>query len=80
MYAFQYCSSLTTLSVPLCSSIGNYAFYGCSSFSTLYLASNSVVTLGGASVFTYTQIYYSSKYGSIFVPASLVDAYKSATN
>lgn len=79
-YAFYCCSSLTTLSVPLCSFIGNYAFYNCLSFSTLYLASNSVAVLSGANVFSYTQIYYSSKYGSIFVPASLVNAYKSATN
>lgn len=79
-YAFSGCRSLTTLSVPLCSFIGTYAFYYCTNFSTLYLASNSVVTLSGSNAFLYAPIYYSSKYGSIFVPASLVDAYKSATN
>lgn len=80
--AFQNCSSLASVSFPVCTSIGNYVFQGCSSLTSLYLL-NSVVATAGTTVFTHTPMETSfilGYYGSIFVPASLVDSYKSATN
>ena len=77
-YAFQDCSLLTQISLPMCSSIGWYAFRNCSSLSIITIGYSSVCSLGGSTVFTNTQI--TSSTGSIYVPASLVDSYKSAKN
>ena len=83
MSAFNSCASLTNATFPECSYIGNYAFYSCPNLVTLKLDYSSVATLGGISVFTKTPMSassYTGTFGSIYVPASLVDAYKSATN
>ena len=75
--AFQNCSLLTQVDLPMCSYIGIRAFYNCSSLSIITIGYSSVCSLAGG-VFTNTQI--TSSTGSIYVPTSLVDAYKSATN
>ena len=75
---FQYCSSLATISLPNISTIGSTAFGNCTKLSTIYLLGSTVCTLSGSNAFTSTGI--GSTKGSIFVPASLVDAYKAATN
>jgi hypothetical protein len=63
---------------------GYYAFYQTRSLSALKLYYNCVATLTSATgTFADTAITNSSyygTYGSIYVPASLVDAYKTATN
>lgn len=88
--AFQYCSNLT--SVEFGSSITNTtrqafiysaAFTNCSKLTTLKLHWLSVATLLNANAFTSTPMSISTltgTWGSIYVPASLVAAYKSATN
>ena len=77
-YAFNNCKSLTTVSFPACSSIGYDAFRSCSSLTSIYLGiSTSVCNLAGSNVFLGTNITNTT--GSIFVPASLVDSYKTAT-
>lgn len=81
--AFQNCSALTEVSFPMCSSIGYSAFMDCKSLISVYLYYSSVVGLASYNAFTNTPISnpaYVQSYGSIFVPMSLVDAYKSATN
>ena len=76
--AFADNSSLTHVSLPVCSTIGSYAFFGCISLVSMYLGASSVCTLSHSNAFgrngagTFT--------ASIFVPASLIDAYKKATN
>lgn len=75
--AFFGCSSLLQVSLPMCSSIGNYAFEWCKSLSIITIGYSGVCSLG-SSVFSITKI--TSSTGSIYVPASLVDLYKSATN
>ena len=82
-YAFQGCSSLTTVSFPACTRIGYSAFYQCYRLVSLYITASSVCYLVASSAFKSTPIagftsYTGGAYGSIFVPASLVDAYKSA--
>ena len=77
-FAFQYCDSLSQVSLPVCSSIGAYAFRGCSSLSIITIGYSSICSLGDSNAFTETPI--ASGTGSIYVPASLVDAYKSAAN
>jgi len=82
-YAFNGCTSLTSVDFPACTSIGSYAFLNCSSLTSLYLASISVASLTDNNAFYSTPMNDSSYlgyYGSIYVPASLIDSYKSAPN
>ena len=76
--AFQNCNSLSQVNLPVCSSIGNYAFQNCSSLSIITIGYSSICSLNNSNAFSATPI--ASGTGSIYVPASLVDAYKSATN
>ena len=78
MYVFYNCKSLTQVSLPMCNTIGGNAFQGCTSLSIITLGYSSVCSLGGSNAFTNTPIAKGT--GSIYVPASLVDTYKSATN
>ena len=77
-YAFDGCSLLSRVSLPKCSYIGGYTFRNCSSLSIITIGYSSVCSLKNSNAFTITQI--TSSTGSIYVPASLVDSYKSATN
>ena len=77
-YAFRDCISLTQMSLPMCSYIGRYAFVYCSSLSIITIGYSSVCSLADYNAFNNTLI--TSGTGSIYVPASLVDAYKSAQN
>lgn len=76
--AFQNCSSLSQISLPVCSFIGYNLFDGCSSLSIITIGYSGVCDLKNSQAFTNTQI--TSSTGSIYVPVSLVDAYKSASN
>ena len=73
-YAFSGCSSLSKMNLPMCSYISNYAFYYCRSFSIITIGYSSVCGLSRSNAFNRTQI--TSSTGSIYVPTSLVDAYK----
>ena len=76
---FSRCSSLTTLSLPACTAInGTSAFANCTSLTALYLTGSTICSLANSNAFTAAGI--KSNAGSIYVNASLVDAYKSATN
>ena len=77
-YAIAYCKVLKQMSLPVCSYISGAAFAYCSSLSIISIGYSSVCSLGGTNAFYGTKI--TSSTGSIYVPASLVDSYKSATN
>lgn len=83
-FAFAYCSGLTTASFPNITTIHSSAFYDCEYLTSLYLTGSSVCTLSSSGAFSYTPIAGYSvnarKYGSIYVPASLLTSYKNATN
>lgn len=84
-YAFHGCINLTTASFPKCQLIRDFTFRHCWNLKSLYLTNPSLVcTLSNSNAFTSTPIggYSASAgtYGSIYVPMSLVDAYKTATN
>ena len=72
--AFSSCSSLTEVSFPKVTSIGQYAFYR-SNLTTIYVGteSDTVCTLSSTTAIP-------SSVTDIYVPKSLVDSYKSATN
>ena len=82
--AFSSCSSLRIAVFPSCTTINNYAFYNCYNLTSLYLTGSSLCTLSKSSAFTSTPIGGYSKsagcYGSIYVPASLLTSYQTATN
>ena len=77
-YAFNNCRSLTQVSLPLCSYIGTNTFNGCSSLSIITIGYSGVCNLPYSDAFNGTPI--ASGTGSIYVPTSLVEAYKSAPN
>ena len=83
-YAFSSCTNLTTVSFPKATNIGNYAFGSCYKLISLYLLNNSIVSLTGSKVFNSSPIggYSASagRFGSVFVPQSLLTQYQSATN
>ena len=70
--AFYFCSNLTHLELPMCSYLGYQVFYACSSLSRVTLGYSSVVKLKSSNAFSYTSAL-------IYVPSSLVSAYKSAS-
>ena len=74
--AFLTCS-FTQVNLPMCSYIGSQAFWNCVYLSSITIGYSGVCSLSYEG-FIYTPITDGT--GSIYVPASLVDAYKSAPN
>ena len=74
---FQTCKALSEINLPKCSSLDSQVFFNCTSFMKLTLGYSSVVSVKNVNAFSSTLI--ASGTGSIYVPSSLVDAYKSAT-
>ena len=74
--AFAFCG-LSQISLPMCGYIGAGAFRYCSSLNSITIGYSGVCSLG-IEAFYNTQI--TSSTGRIYVPASLVSAYKSASN
>lgn len=81
-YAFHGCSSLATASFPNVTRIGNYAFQLCSKLSSLYFMGSMVASLGAGAFFSTPMSVstYLGYFGSIYVPASLLTAYRTAAN
>lgn len=80
--AFSNCKSLRTAYLPIASSLAAQAFRGCSNLMSVYLLSTSAGYCG-ANTFSGTPMLnstYTGAFGSIYVPASLVDTYKSKAN
>ena len=76
--AFAWCDHLSQISLPVCSYISGGTFELCGSLSIITIGYSSVCSLDSSGAFKNTPI--ASGTGSIYVPASLVDAYKSADN
>lgn len=80
--AFYACYSLSFAYFSALSAVPTYGFYSCKRLESLYLLGASVIPIYNYA-FTYTPMYnstYISKYGSIFVRESLVDAYKASAS
>jgi hypothetical protein len=74
-----YCTALKYVDLPVCTTIHGYSFNGSTSLTTLILRNDAqVCTLQNINAFDSTPI--SEGTGYIYVPASLADSYKSATN
>ena len=77
LLAFQECNKFESINLTKCRYIGSSAFKYCTSMTAITLGESIVCVLDNY-VFSGTKI--ESGTGSIYVPASLVDSYKSATN
>ena len=75
--AFQHCS-LKQVSLPKCSYIGNGAFLQCLPLMSITIGYSSVCNMNVTDIDAFEGTYIELGNGSIYVPASLVDAYKSA--
>ena len=73
--AFRSCSALTSVSLPMATSIRSNAFESCRKLTTLYIGteSDTVCTLSSTNAIP-------SSVTDIYVPEALVDSYKTATN
>lgn len=76
--AFGRCTKLTTADFSHLTRMSSYVFTYCSAFSALILRGNTVCGLGHSNSLASTPI--ESGTGYIYVPAALVDNYKTATN
>ena len=76
--AFYNCTLLTQMSLPVCSYISSGTFYRCRLLSIITIGYSGIRSLTTSDAFNGAQI--TSSTGSIYVPASLVDSYKSASN
>lgn len=84
-YVFSNCSNLTSVNFPVATSIsGIGTFAACYRLSSFQLGASSVCTLANSVAFRSTPFTgYSAYFSStphIYVPASLITAYQSATN
>ena len=79
--SFQQCYALEFLDLPKVTQIDGNAFYNARKLATLVLRHTSVVTLSNVSAFVNTPIRgYNSGSGVIYVPNSLINSYKTASN
>lgn len=85
-YVFYECKALKVIYLPKCQHLGyDRAFAKCYNLLSLYLLTSTVPTLATLATFVSTPIsdYTASTggiYGSIFVKASLLTAFQTATN
>lgn len=79
-YAFRNCSALEKCDLGAVNQIFSYAFFSCTNLNTLILRTENVVTLANINAFNGTPYGASGTGGVVYVPAALVEAYKTATN
>jgi hypothetical protein len=77
-YAFQNCTALTRLDFYSVQKWNSYSIYNCPQIDTVIIRDTSKVSTLSDDVLRSTKIR--SGAGYIYVPASLVDSYKNATN
>ena len=77
-YALCNCLIIETLDLPMVTQIDNMGFLNTQKLYTLILRANQVATLSNVNAFNGSAIAKGTGY--IYVPATLVDAYKTDTN
>ena len=79
-YVFQSCSALARLDFPSLTGIQQGVFYGCQSLNTLILRRSDDICYLDSAVQTFDETPITNGSGYVYVPAALVDKYKTATN
>lgn len=81
---FASCPKLSMLDLPKCRNFYGFSLFdGCSKLEAIFLTSTSYATLAYANTFYNCPISkstYLGRYGSIFVPSSMLASYKKRTN
>lgn len=78
---FQGCTSLKYVDLDLCISIHVNTFNNCANLSVVALRRfEGVVALGNISAFSNTPFAVGGTGGTVYVPAALIESYKTATN
>lgn len=78
-YALQKCEAIEKMDFPKVNWLGAQVFNGCSALTALIFRANTVCTMSNANnIFASTPI--ASGTGFVYVPKSLEDSYKSASN
>ena len=78
-YSFQSSSGIQIVDLPMAESIANYCFRYCTNLKAVVLRKiDSICTLGGSGAFAGSTI--ASGNGYIYVPSTLIEDYKAATN
>lgn len=75
---FSACRSLTRVEFPSATAVSAQAFNGCESLDTLILSADTVATMSNTNALTGTPIAAGTGY--VYVPDSLVNSYKAASN
>lgn len=78
--AFNGCTLLAKVDFGMVDTIGALTFQNCKVLNTVIIRYNGICTLTNISAFNSTPIKTSDTTGFIYVPSSLVESYKSATN
>ena len=78
MFAFAYCEKLKQVELPKCINVDDYAFYYCTALTAVILRSTTVCRLKNSDALDNTPIENGTGY--IYVPDTLVNDYKKATN
>ena len=80
-YAFDRCTNLKIVDYGILKELYTRLFQNCNSFDTLILRSTSLCVCRGTDSFTNTPFAgYNGLTGTVYVPAALVESYKTATN
>ena len=79
-WCFSGCSNLARLDLPRLGSISYGMFEGCTSLTTLILRKTDGPAPLGETDWAFLETPIASGTGYIYVPAALIDTYKSATN
>ena len=77
-YAFRGCTNLTSVDLPVATSIRGSAFSDCTNLASLILGNTDNDCSIGSNALTNTKI--ASGTGYIYVPAALLNSYKTAIN
>lgn len=71
-------SGITSIDLPVCTSITDQVFRYCSKLNTIILRSTTLCTLGNVNTFYNMPFASGQAGGKLYVPAALVDSYKAA--
>jgi hypothetical protein len=77
---FYNCNSLTVANLPSITEIGSSGFTSCRRLNTLVLGNETVCTLSNVNAFSNTPFASDGTGGEAYVPQSLIEEYKIATN
>lgn len=78
--AFNGCTLLSKIDLGAADTIGALAFQNCKALSAVIIRYDNICTLMNVSAFNNTPVKTSNTDGFIYVPSSLVDSYKAASN